>query len=52
MTLILTLIVIGVILYLVERVLPIDGTIKMIIRAVVVIGTIVYLLKHFGMWVA
>lgn len=47
--LIVVLIVIGLILYLVETLLPIDPTIKQIIRVVIVIAVILWLLSLVGM---
>jgi len=47
--LIVVLIVIGLILYLVETLLPIDPTIKQIIRVVVVIAVILWLLSLVGL---
>ncbi len=46
--LLLTLIVIGVVLYLVETKIPMDDTIKVIIRVVVVIIACLWLLRAFG----
>lgn len=48
-TLLILLIVVGLVLYVVESVLPIDPTIKLIIRAVVVIGVLVYVVQWFGL---
>lgn len=47
-SLILTLAVIGVILYLIER-LPMDPTIIMVIRIIVVICVILWLVQVFGL---
>jgi len=47
--LIVILMVIGLILYLVETMLPVDPTIKQIIRAVVVIAVILWLLSLVGL---
>lgn len=47
-TLIITLIVVGVLLYLVNNYLPMDGKIKNILNAVVVIAVIIWLLEVFG----
>lgn len=41
------LIIIGVILYLIERLLPMDAGIKLIIRAVVIIAVLLWLLSLF-----
>lgn len=42
------LVVIGVILWLVNNYLPMDGTIKSILNIVIVIAVIVWLLQAFG----
>jgi hypothetical protein len=47
-SLIIVLIVIGLLLYLVESVLPIDPQIKLVIRVVVVIAVILWLLSLVG----
>ena len=47
--LIVILMVIGLILYLVETMLPVDPTIKQIIRAVVVLAVILWLLSLVGL---
>ena len=44
-----TLIVVGVLLWLVNNYIPMDGKIKQILNAVVVIGVIVWLLQAFGL---
>jgi hypothetical protein len=46
--LVITLIVIGILLWLEETYLPIDGQIKKIIRWVVIFCVIVWLLYQFG----
>jgi hypothetical protein len=43
-----TLIVVGLLLYLVGLI-PMDGTIKQIIRIIVIIAVIVWLLQSFGL---
>lgn len=48
LTVLIVLIVAGVILYLVNNFIPMDGKIKSILNAVVVIAVIVWLLKIFG----
>jgi len=45
-----TIIVVGVLLWLVNRFIPMQGTIKWILNLVVVIALIVWLLKVFGVW--
>ncbi len=47
-SLIVTLLVVGVILWLVNSYLPIDGNIKKVLNAVVVIVVILWLLSVFG----
>jgi hypothetical protein len=47
-TLVLTLIVVGVLLWLVNTYIPMDGKIKKILNAVVVICVVVWLLYAFG----
>jgi hypothetical protein len=44
----LTLIVVGVLLWLVNRFVPMQKTIKSILNAVVVIGVVLWLLNIFG----
>lgn len=48
-TIILTLIVVGVLLWLVNAYLPMDGKIKKILNVVVVIVTVIWLLNAFGL---
>ncbi len=45
----LVLIVVGVLLWLVNNYIPMDGAIKGILNAVVVIGVILWLLQAFGL---
>ena len=45
---ILTLIVVGVLLWLINSYVPMDGKIKSILNAVVVIAVVVWLLQAFG----
>jgi hypothetical protein len=49
-TILLVLIVTGVILYLINRYIPMDSTIKSILNIVVIILVIIWLLKQFGLW--
>jgi hypothetical protein len=44
-----TLIVIGVLLWLVNTYIPMDSKIKSILNAVVVIAVVIYLLQVFGL---
>jgi hypothetical protein len=47
-TLIVTLIVVGVLLWLVNSYIPMDGKIKTIINIVVVVAVVFWLLRGFG----
>ncbi len=44
------LIIVGVLLYLINRFIPMDGNIKSILNIVAVIAVIVWLLKVFGIF--
>jgi hypothetical protein len=46
--LVITLIVVGILLWLVNTYIPMDGKIKQILNAVVVICVVVWLLSAFG----
>ena len=46
---IIVLIIVGVLLWLVNNYIPMDGKIKRILNAVVVIVVILYLLQAFGL---
>lgn len=46
----LALIVVGVLLWLVNRFIPMQATIKSIINSVVVIGVVLWLLNAFGLF--
>jgi hypothetical protein len=48
-TLVLTLAVIGILLWLVNRFIPMQGQIKGILNAVVVIAVVIWLLRVFGL---
>ena len=48
--LVMVLIVIGVLLWLVNRFIPMQGTIKSILNAVVVIAVVLWLLNIFGLF--
>ncbi|GAA0762738.1 hypothetical protein FHS52_003169 [Erythromicrobium ramosum] len=48
-SLIITLVVVGVILYLINNYLPMDGKIKSILNIVVVIAVILWLVRTFGL---
>ena len=47
-TVIIVLVVVGVILYLINAYLPMDGKIKNILNIVVVIAVVLWLLQAFG----
>jgi hypothetical protein len=48
MTLVIVLIVVGVLLWLINTYIPMDGKIKSILNAVVVIAVVLWLLSVFG----
>jgi hypothetical protein len=48
-SLIIVLIVVGVLLWLVNNYIPMDGKIKSILNAIVVIGVVIWLLQVFGL---
>lgn len=50
MSVLITLIVIGVLLWLVNTYIPMDGKIKQLLNAVAVIGTVIWLLNVFGVF--
>jgi hypothetical protein len=47
-SIIISLVVIGLLLYLVDLI-PMDGTIKQIIRVIVIIAVVIWLLQAFGL---
>ncbi len=47
---IIVLVVVGVILWLINRFIPMQGTIKSILNIVVIIVVILWLLKALGIW--
>ena len=47
-TVVLTLIVVGFVLYLINRFIPMEGTIKSILNVVVVVAVVIWLLYGFG----
>lgn len=49
LTIVIVLIVVGLILYLINNYIPMDGKIKSILNIVVVICVIIWLLKAFGL---
>lgn len=49
-TVLLVLIVVGILLWLVNTYIPMDGTIKKIFNIVVIVVVIIWLLKVFGLF--
>ncbi|MEI7790237.1 MAG: Thivi_2564 family membrane protein [Alphaproteobacteria bacterium] len=49
LTIVVVLIVVGVLLWLVNTYIPMDGKIKSILNAVVVIAVVIWLLQAFGL---
>ena len=47
--LVVTLIVIGLLLFLVNNYIPMDGKIKRILNIVVVLGVVIWMLRAFGL---
>jgi len=50
LTLIIVIVVVGVVLYLINKFIPMDAKIKTILNWVVVIVLIIFLLKALGVW--
>ena len=50
MTLVITLIVVGVLLWLVNTYIPMDGKIKKVLNIVVMVVVVLWLLNVFGVW--
>ena len=46
-SIIVALVIVGLVLYLID-IIPMDGTIKQIIRVIVIIAVVVWLLQSFG----
>ena len=49
-TVVITLIVIGILLWVEEKYLPVDAQIKMVIRVVVLVAVVLWLFQVFGVW--
>ncbi len=47
---VIVLVVVGVLLWMVNRFIPMQGTIKSILNAIVVIGVVLWLLNIFGLF--
>lgn len=50
LAIIITLVVVGVLLYLVNKHVPMDADIKQVIKVLVIIVVIIWLLQIFGLW--
>lgn len=50
LTIVITLIVVGVLLWLINSYIPMDAKIKKILNVVVIIVLVIWLLKVFGVW--
>lgn len=50
LTIVVVLIIVGVLLYLINKHVPMDGKIKNILNWVVVIVVVLWLLNIFGVW--
>ena len=48
-TVVLVLIIVGILLWLINRYVPMDHKIKAILNVVVVIGVLIWILKAFGL---
>ena len=49
-TIVITLVVVGVLLWLVNTYIPMDGKIKKILNIAVVVMVVIWLLNVFGVW--
>jgi hypothetical protein len=49
-TIVVTLVIVGVLLWLVNTYIPMDGKIKRILNIVVVVVVVLWLLNVFGVW--
>ena len=49
-TIVITLIVVGILLWLVNTYIPMDGKIKKILNIVVLVVVVLWLLNVFGVW--
>ena len=49
-TIVLTLIVVGILLWLVNSYIPMDGKIKKVLNIVVMVVVVLWLLNVFGVW--
>ena len=49
LSILVTLVIIGVLLWLVNTYIPMDGKIKNILNIIIVIGVVIWLLQAFGL---
>ena len=49
-TIVLTLIVVGILLWLTNTYIPMDGKIKKVLNIVVMVAVVLWLLNVFGVW--
>ena len=49
-TVVVTLIIVGLVLWLINRFIPMASSIKSILNVVVIIAVIIWLLRVFGVW--
>ena len=49
-SLVIVLVVVGILLYLVNTMIPMDGKIKKVLNVVVIVAIVIWLLKVFGLW--
>lgn len=50
LSLVITLLVVGVLLYLVNRYIPMDPTVKRIINILVIVVIVIWILRALGFW--
>lgn len=50
LAIIITLVVVGVLLWLINTYIPMDATVKRIIQIVIIIFVVIWLLQAFGLW--
>lgn len=49
-TVVITLLIVGVVLYLINNYVPMASSIKSILNIVVIIAVVIWLLKYFDIW--
>lgn len=50
LSIILAIVIVGVLLWLINAYIPMDGAIKKILNIVIIVVLVVWLLKVFGLW--